>query len=455
MTIYQWIASCSCFWRRALVRDTHTCCDAPRAAMYICMIHSLRHPNKRLTPVLQTGLTFRAGYRTFRVMHTVHLAPPYSRRQAATELRERLVAHLVELQPAVGEPFFTDAELVEATTLSRSTVRRALDDLQRDGWIDRRIGQGSFVGPRAIVPVPSRPRTNDLRKRQTVRLAVLIYGVGDLAHDWYTPLVLGGLDAAADEHGVSVELLGTRDRDADAISRRITQTNPDVLACLTNDPREAFVLRDAQRLGIPCIVTGTPLMRLGLPCIREDNVAAVRLAVERLGALGHRRIGLAIQRQHEPWVLERHQAFCDSLQATSAPARSSSSDTPVFWFPQDQPSVPTSEQQEGLLAFVRQQQLTAILAASELPAATLAALAGSGRLAIPREISVVSFEQDGGRNVSFGGVAPTWIDLGLADIGRQLAKVARDCVERTEDAAGCRFVRCQWVEGASTAPARA
>lgn len=383
-------------------------------------------------------------------MRTVDLKPPYSRRQAATELRGRLVAHLVDLHPAVGEPFFTDADLVEATGLSRSTVRRALDELRREGWIDRRIGQGSFVGPRAAVPVAERPRTEADRQRRAVRLAVLIYGVGDLAHDWYTPLVLEGLDAAAAEQGISVELLGTRDRDTDAISRRIAQNSPDVLACLTNAPREAFVLRDAQRLGIPCIVTGTPHMRLGLPCVREDNASAVRLAVDRLSGLGHARIGLAIQRHSEPWVFERHQAFCDALAERAHPA-GMDGDPPVFWFPLDQPPAPTPEQSAALLDFIRRHRLTALLAASELPARTVDALATDGCLQVPRDLSVVSFEQDGGRKLRFGGVSPTWIDLGLTEVGRRLALLARNIAEDGKHAPQGILTPCAWIEGGSTA----
>ncbi len=373
------------------------------------------------------------------------LAPPYGRRQAAAELRERLMRHITEERLPAGSPFFTDAELVAATGLSRSTVRRALGDLQRDGWIERRIGRGSSVGPRAAMPLPAGARPAGTPERAALRLAVLIYSVGDLARDWYTPLVLGGLDAVAGESGIAVELLGTRDRETDAISRRIVQTAPDVLACLTNNPREAFVLRDARRLGIPCIVTGTPHMRLGLPCIREDNVTAVRLAVAHLAGLGHRRIGLALQRTAEPWALERHESFEEAMRRLpAAPA-----DAPTFWFPLEPSPDVLAGQAELLLGFIRRHRLTAMLAASALPAAALDALVRAGCLAVPADLSVVSFEQDGGRGASFGAAPPTWVDLGLAEIGRCLARLARELAAGRVPAAPV-LVPCRLVAGRST-----
>ena len=36
----------------------------------------------------------------------------------------------------------------------------------------------------------------------------MIWLLGDLAHDWYAAGVIRGIDAAAEEHGLAIELLG-------------------------------------------------------------------------------------------------------------------------------------------------------------------------------------------------------------------------------------------------------
>ena len=346
---------------------------------------------------------------------SLDLSAPYSGRHAAGDLRDRIVKHLASGQVSHGDAFLTDAALVEKTGLSRSTVRRALEDLQRDGWIDRRIGQGTFVGPRAGAPV-----NPDTGRRLGKRLAVLIYSLGDLAHDWYTPLILEGLDKAAAGLGLGVELLGTRDRDTDALSQRLEQTLPDVLACLSNDPREAFVIRDAQRLGIPCIVSGTPHMRLGVPCVREDNQQAIAMAVRHLVEKGHHRIALAIQRSFEPWVFERHEAFRNALEAINVDAAESS----VYWLPLGPDYLLPKDKGMKLKAFLKQRGCTAVIAGSRLPMLCLEALSADGKLKIPEDISVVTFEQKSLQRTWFGGIKPDSVELPLHEIGEKIAHMA-------------------------------
>lgn len=74
---------------------------------------------------------------------TAHPAlPKYSR------LKHGLREQLAELQP--GDPVPTEAELCKAFGVSRTTVRRALSDLVREGLVRSVQGKGSFVAPRKL-----------------------------------------------------------------------------------------------------------------------------------------------------------------------------------------------------------------------------------------------------------------------------------------------------------------
>jgi DNA-binding LacI/PurR family transcriptional regulator len=325
------------------------------------------------------------------------LRPPYPTRNAVGTLRQKVLEQLLARRPRVGVRLWTDEEVVRETRLSRSTVRRALDLLQQDGWIDRRAGAGTFVGRRIaelsggtaeVVAANLGSAEQRERKRgQVVRLAVLVFKIGDLGGDWYTPRVLDGIDEVAERLGVSVELVGNREGDVDAISRRLASSRPDVLACLTNDPKLAMVVRDAQRLGMPCVVTGTPMMGLGLPTIVEDNEQATRLAVGHLARVGHRRIGLVIQRQVEPWVFRRHETFLDALRENKL----ESDESLVHWLPEKSPREDAGfvGEMEG---FIRRRALTGVVSGSGLAMHGLDTLVRSGRLAVPERVSVVSFE---------------------------------------------------------------
>src|SRR5436190_10237114 len=76
---------------------------------------------------------------------------PLPARGSAVALREQLVDYLIQHKPAAGARFLSDHELARASGLSRPTVRRALDSLQRDGWIEQRPGIGTFIGPRVNI----------------------------------------------------------------------------------------------------------------------------------------------------------------------------------------------------------------------------------------------------------------------------------------------------------------
>ncbi len=96
---------------------------------------------------------------------------------------------------------------MEAVGRSRTAVRRALEQLKREGWIERRGGVGTFVGPRIDMLGFQHVACLQGGKR-LVRLAAVAAGLGRLRHDWYSGAMLQGIDEASDEECITVELLG-------------------------------------------------------------------------------------------------------------------------------------------------------------------------------------------------------------------------------------------------------
>jgi GntR family transcriptional regulator len=82
-----------------------------------------------------------------------------------------------------GAKIPTETEMCKMFDVSRLTIRRALDELEKDKWITRRAGVGSFVNK--IVPIPQAPRTmedlfqltDSLRTLFDARLASFAYVV--------------------------------------------------------------------------------------------------------------------------------------------------------------------------------------------------------------------------------------------------------------------------------------
>src|SRR5207237_233730 len=127
--------------------------------------------------------------------------------------------------------------------------------------------------------------------------------------------IMEGMEEAAEEAGVSIEFLGNRGVDSLAVRRRLAQTHPDVLICLLPRGEHALIIAEAQRLEIPTIITGTRLVDIGVPTVREDGAQGARLAVERLVQAGHKRIGLLAWTEGGAWIFERRRGYLEGLAA--------------------------------------------------------------------------------------------------------------------------------------------
>lgn len=78
---------------------------------------------------------------------------PRQRGEARYQAIEAYLTEIIE-RSAPGDPLPTEAELCERFSVSRMTVRQALQSLANAGLVDRRRGQGTFVASR---PMHRRP----------------------------------------------------------------------------------------------------------------------------------------------------------------------------------------------------------------------------------------------------------------------------------------------------------
>lgn len=367
---------------------------------------------------------------------------PLPARGSAAALRQQLVDHLLRTRPTVGERFFSDHELARLSQLSRPTVRRALDDLERDGWIERRPGIGTFIGPRAAVGPAAHHDGNgggNGHSHRAVRLALMIHMIGDFGHDWYAAGVMNGIDHAASETGVSLELLGDRDGDVKTTSRRLMQSRPDVLAFAAPPLRHISLIGEARRLGISCIGTGTLLEKIGVPTVCEDGTDAARRGVRYLVENGHRRIGLVLAPFALPWVFDRRQGWVDGLHESGMEA----DEGMVCWLSGDD----HEQQADALMRYLDRRQPTALLFGSWVFVQALAPLVRAGKVRVPQDLSVVTFDQHPNLEMWLG-VRPTTLALPLLDMGRELAQLARNLTHQ-EDVSPVTTLPCELITGDS------
>jgi LacI family transcriptional regulator len=270
-------------------------------------------------------------------------------------------------------------------------------------------------------------------------MAVLVHALGDFSHDWYSPTVLAGVDEMAGEAGVTIELLGDRDCDVRAVSSRLMQSRPDVMVCLAPAARHALLIGESLRQGIPAIGTGSFLMDLGIPTICEDGEGGAADAVKHLAAMGHTRIGFVQMAFGIPLAFQRHRGYLRGLREAGLVEDESL----VLWMRRNE-----KEEVERLRSYLKRCRPTAIVCGACWPLEYLAELVKGGEVSVPGDLSVVNFDQHPRVAEWLGGVKPTVMALPLREMGRELAKLARQ-VSGGGEVEKVKFLSCVLERGES------
>jgi LacI family repressor for deo operon, udp, cdd, tsx, nupC, and nupG len=341
-------------------------------------------------------------------------------------LRDQLISHLIESGAAPGDTFCSDTRLMTLSGLSRTTVRKALDELCSAGWIDRRSGVGSFVGPRVMLhrPMATLPPQREDEQHQTVRVAVLLHMCIESSADFFTRGVLQGLDSVALENGLSVELVGDSNTDVQTLIKRLRNGRADVLVVMPSTARHAVLEGAAEGLGIPCLMAGSHLFESGMPTVYEDGSQGTALAVRHLFERGHRRIGLWLSQAPAIWVHQRRAGYMEALDACGlAP-----DERLVLWTPYSPTAANTQlTHVPALQAYLEKEKPTAlVIASSGQHTRTLGEWQKKTGKRIPEDLSVVFLDQNYEEYARLLHRQPTVIKLPLVEIGQNLARLARE-----------------------------
>lgn len=365
-------------------------------------------------------------------------------RNAVAALRHHIVEQIVRHRPAVGTSLMSAEAMAEHFGVSRSTMNRVLECLQREGWIERRVGHGTFVGPRAeyAMSAPSPPASLDTARRM-VRLAVT---VAPEEHDvslWHTQGLLDGIDRVVAEGGVSIELVGRGKDSPNNIGKRIAQSSPDALILMKpHVVSGSVIIFEARRLQIPVFCIGTRMREFECTTVQENGEQGVADAVEYLARHGHRRIGFAVPDEPVPlWFDRRH-----GYQRGMAQAKLPFDQNLIHWHPANNRCFDLAE---SLFAYLKQVKPTALILATGVFTEALVPLVQSGRLKLPDDLSIVVFDQIAlSLREMLGGVAPTIIELPVQEMGAQAVRLCRLSLVG-QQVPKITSVPCRLVEGQS------
>lgn len=264
--------------------------------------------------------------------------------------------------------------LCRLLVISRTTLRPALQDLARRGWIE--LGQGRATRIRQAAQRPPDPRRLD---RAVLLLPEPLWRLRPSVAHWAAalgPLLLrSGLDLVVEEGGV-------HDRAQPAARlERLVRAHPRsawVLFSSTLAMQQWFAAQ-----GLPTILVGAAFPGVGLPSIEYDHAAIAQHAGTTLAAAGHRRTAILLQRTGSA----ADATTCAAFGAARSPG------TPEPLLIEHDGSMAQLESRLQRFAALRQRP-TALFVTKTLAVPAVLTVLGRAGLAVPRDVSVICREDD-------------------------------------------------------------
>lgn len=199
-----------------------------------------------------------------------------------------------------GERIPGERDLAAELRVSQMTMNRALMELEKEGWIRREHGRGTFV-PEDFCPPPP----------EVLQIGVVAHIPAEHAlEDFYLGSLFRGMQRAIVNSSVSLSVLQVP---ADEIEK-IREALLDGLLVLDMLEQNVEKVNQLYREGLKMVVIGASWKGLEVPFVDSDNVAGTRAALEHLLGLGHRRIGGVFALPNTCNTQDRLRTFREILQ---------------------------------------------------------------------------------------------------------------------------------------------
>ncbi|PYI56356.1 GntR family transcriptional regulator [Paenibacillus flagellatus] len=330
----------------------------------------------------------------------------------------------------------TEAELSARYGVSRITTRRALEELERDGFIYRVKGSGSFV--KSISRAQAENRTDGTGKMISLILPSeddrgtmgYIRGASDWlnANGYYLSVHQSDYDSQKER-----DLLETLTRSGIAaiiLYPRNDQTNYDILHRLCLDE-------------YPIVTIDKYFDSLPLGAVVSDNFGGAYKSVSRLIELGHRKIAFlsAVSIESTSSVRDRYFGYCKALKDHGIPVDSRYIQLNMKAVREE---IGVDKFYAQLLDSYRSEGVTAVQTENDLIAANLLNRCLDAGIRVPADISIIGFDNN---PVTQHVIVPlTTVEQHFYEIGRRAAEIVVNWLERGKTAPGRVLVPVELVE---------
>ena len=337
------------------------------------------------------------------------MTEPTTRPPLAAERRSHLLGMLAR------DGAVRVADLVEQLGVTPVTVRRDIAQLEAEGLLERVHGGAVARVENGHDPLPP---------VQEKALGVLVPSL-----DYYWPGVVRGIEAEAASHGMRTQLRGSSYEATDELPavRRLVEVNAVhglLLAPNTDSPRAQDLLQWLAASPVPSVLVEREGQlnphREAVESVTTDHALGALMAVRHLADLGHRNVGLVVNPQSptsRKIAMGWRRAVADlSLTATSHFERT---------IP-DRRHPDFNDVVDAVLETTLSTGTTALLVHSDPDAMAFVQHAQDRGLAVPRDLSVVAYDDEVARLYSpaLTAVSPPRRSVGRAAVDLLVKRLA-------------------------------
>lgn len=295
----------------------------------------------------------------------------------ATRIREEIQTG--EYHP--GDRLPTEFDLTKRFQVSRQTVRQAMAQLQKEGYLIQRQGSGTYV-------------TEFGREKKNTRRTMTIGVLSSYISNYIFPSIIRGIEQELSVSGYSMRLAATENRvdNEYTLLQRYLDNPVDGLiveGTKTTLPNPNIALyRELSRQGTPLVFLHASYPELkNEVLVGMDDFEGGRLAVEYLAGKGHVRIA-GIFKSDDRQGLERYAGFNEGLHQAGLPIN----DRWVRWFTtEDRDQSEYFKSGAWVSEFLG--DATAVVCYNDMTAVWLGRLLEAQGRRVPEDILLVSFDQ--------------------------------------------------------------
>lgn len=338
----------------------------------------------------------------------------------------------------------TENELSSLYSVSRITTRRALEELERDGYIYRVQGSGSFVkgsGPASI------RRKNPPAEGEGKIISMILPHQDERA-------MFGYIRGASDYLNLHGYYLSIHTSESDPVQELqqlesvIDRGSSGVILYPLDDLSSFEMLNRLYLQDYPVVTIDKEIANMPIPSVVSDNFGGVYSSVCKLIDWGHRRIAFltSVDIEAVSSVRSRYFGYCQAMKDRGIPispkwvklgAKKETRHTgsQVFF--------------HQLLESYRAEGVTAVQVENDLIAVQLLLYATGMGIQVPKELSIFGF--DNNPITEHLHVPLSTIDQNFDEIGRLAAEILLDRLEHGEVLAGKQVVPVRLIERSSVA----